>query len=170
MGSDSAAWSQAALWGSVVHLLSAMGSPFPSQQLCWPPGSAPPLSPPWAQGDQPPAGPTRATVGPSLPAHRQQPPNQPSALKEQQKGRPGGDQHTWQILPEGATSKPPSRGDQAESQGPTGERGFPWGELEKQRLQGLSPSLLPVLVCHGGLCARRASAQRPGQALAAGGH
>ena len=147
---------------------SRLGSPFPSQQPRWPPGSAPPPSPHVHKVTRPCC--TRATAGTSLPSHRQQPP-QPSALEEQQKGRLGGDQNTRQILPEGARQSPPPEGTKPRARVPPGERGFPWEECEKSTVRGgcfhrLCPSSCAIgAVCVGWGCTEARTSPGTGRAL-----
>lgn len=136
---------------SPAQRLWQLGTPVPSQQPRWPPG------PSHVRKVTRPCC-TWATAGASLPSHgNSHRSRQPSRSTEREVGK--GSEHTanptW-----GPTPKPSSRGDRANSQGPTWGEGLPLGRaLEKHSPWGLFPSLVPVLLCHWG-CVRGVALHR----------
>lgn len=148
---------------SPVQWLSWLGSPFPSQQLRWPPESVPPPNPH-----------VHKVTRPAAPGPRQQPrcllrgnshcKRQPS--RSYRKGGWEGTRsylrgHVKALLQRGPSRDPGSHLGRGASPGESAGKAQPVGAVTITRAHP------PV---SSGLCAWGGSAQRPGQALEAGGH
>lgn len=148
---------------SPVQWLSWLGSPFPSQQLRWPPESVPPPNPH-----------VHEVTRPAAPGPRQQPRcllrgNSHRKCQPSRSYRKGGWEgtrsylrgHAKALLQRGPSRDPGSQLGRGASPGESAVKAQPMGAVTIARAHP------PV---SSGLCAWGGSAQRPGQALEAGGH